>query len=36
MVIPGGGTPGVLENGLEPLALIRAFETLPKREDGRI
>jgi transcriptional regulator GlxA family with amidase domain len=36
MVIPGGGTPGVFENGSEPLALIRAFATLPKREDGRV
>ena len=36
MVIPGGGTPGVFENGSEPLALIRAFVTLPKREDGRV
>jgi transcriptional regulator GlxA family with amidase domain len=36
MVIPGGGTPGVLENGSEPLTLIRAFATLPKCEDGRV
>lgn len=36
MVIPGGGTPEVLENGSEPLALIRAFAALPKREDGRV
>jgi transcriptional regulator GlxA family with amidase domain len=35
MVIPGGGTPGVFENDSEPLALIRAFVTLPRREDGR-
>jgi transcriptional regulator GlxA family with amidase domain len=35
MVIPGGGTPDVFENGSEPLALIRAFVNLPKREDGR-
>jgi transcriptional regulator GlxA family with amidase domain len=36
MVIPGGGTPGIFENGSEPLALIHAFATLPKREDGRV
>jgi transcriptional regulator GlxA family with amidase domain len=35
MVLPGGGTPGVLESGSEPLALIRAFMALPKRKDGR-
>src|SRR5580658_5583034 len=36
IVIPGGGTPGIFENGSEPLALIHAFATLPKREDGRV
>jgi len=35
MVVPGGGTPGVLESGSEPLALIRAFMALPKPKDGR-
>ncbi len=35
MVIPGGGSHSVLEKDSEPLALIRAFATLPKREGGR-
>lgn len=34
LVIPGGGSPGVLESKSEPLALISAFNSLPKREDG--
>jgi transcriptional regulator GlxA family with amidase domain len=35
LVIPGGGSPGVLEGKTEPLDLIKAFAALPKREDGR-
>jgi transcriptional regulator GlxA family with amidase domain len=35
LVIPGGGSPGVLESKSEPLALISAFAALPRREDGR-
>jgi transcriptional regulator GlxA family with amidase domain len=36
LVIPGGGSPGVLEGKTEPLDLIRAFVAQPKKEDGRI
>jgi transcriptional regulator GlxA family with amidase domain len=36
LVIPGGGSPGVLEGKTEPLHLIKAFVSLPKREDGRV
>ena len=36
LVVPGGGTPGVLEGKTEPLHLIKAFLALPKREDGSI
>lgn len=36
LVIPGGGTRGVLEGKTEPLALIKAFVDLEKREDGRV
>jgi len=34
LIIPGGGTPGVLEGDTEPLHLIRAFAGLPKKADG--
>jgi putative intracellular protease/amidase len=36
LVIPGGGTPGVLEGKTEPLGLIKAFAGSRKREDGGI
>ena len=35
LIIPGGGSPGVLENKSEPLHLIKAFAALPKRADGK-
>jgi transcriptional regulator GlxA family with amidase domain len=35
LVIPGGGSPGVLEGKTEPLGIIKAFAELPKRKDGR-
>jgi transcriptional regulator GlxA family with amidase domain len=35
LIIPGGGSPGVLEGKTEPLDLIKAFAALPKRADGR-
>ncbi|PMD63788.1 class I glutamine amidotransferase-like protein [Hyaloscypha bicolor E] len=36
LVIPGGGSPGVLEGKTEPLDLIEAFAALPKKEDGSV
>jgi transcriptional regulator GlxA family with amidase domain len=36
LVIPGGGSPGVLEGKTEPLDLIKAFAALPKKEDGSV
>jgi transcriptional regulator GlxA family with amidase domain len=36
LVIPGGGSPGVLEGKTEPLGLINAFASLPKKGDGSI
>ena len=36
LVIPGGGSPGVLEGQTEPLKLIKAFAALPKKEDGSV
>jgi transcriptional regulator GlxA family with amidase domain len=36
LLIPGGGTPGVLSSKSEPLDLIQAFCSLPKRADGKI
>jgi len=35
LIIPGGGSPGVLNGKTEPLYLIAAFAALPKRKDGR-
>lgn len=35
LVIPGGGAEPVLKGRTEPVALIRAFVALPRREDGR-
>lgn len=35
LIIPGGGSPGVLNGKTEPLDLIKAFVELPKRDDGR-
>ncbi|CZR62913.1 uncharacterized protein PAC_12810 [Phialocephala subalpina] len=32
LIIPGGGSPGVLEGKTEPLDLIKAFVSLPKKE----
>ncbi|KUJ09296.1 class I glutamine amidotransferase-like protein [Mollisia scopiformis] len=32
LIIPGGGSPGVLEGKTEPLELIKAFFSLPKKE----
>jgi putative intracellular protease/amidase len=34
LVIPGGGSENVLPTRTEPMALIEAFASLPKREDG--
>ncbi|PMD30866.1 class I glutamine amidotransferase-like protein [Hyaloscypha variabilis F] len=34
LVIPGGGSPGVLEGKTEPIHLIKAFAALPKKDDG--
>jgi transcriptional regulator GlxA family with amidase domain len=36
LVIPGGGSPGVLEGRTEPLDLIKAFATLPKKQYGGV
>jgi transcriptional regulator GlxA family with amidase domain len=36
LVIPGGGSPGVLEGKTEPLGLIKTFVSLPKKADGSI
>jgi transcriptional regulator GlxA family with amidase domain len=36
LVIPGGGSPGVLQGKTEPLDLIKAFASLPKKGDGSI
>ena len=36
LVIPGGGSPGVLEGKTEPLDLIKAFVDLPKKADGSL
>lgn len=36
LIIPGGGSPGVLTGKTEPLGLIKAFAALPKRENGRV
>jgi len=36
LVIPGGGSKGVLQGKTEPLDLIKAFAALPKKEDGSI
>jgi transcriptional regulator GlxA family with amidase domain len=36
LVIPGGGSPGVLQGKTEPLDLIKAFAALPKKEDGKV
>ena len=35
LIIPGGGSPAVLNGKTEPLGLIKAFAALPRREDGR-
>ncbi|PMD14108.1 class I glutamine amidotransferase-like protein [Hyaloscypha hepaticicola] len=35
LIIPGGASSSVLEGHTEPLHLIKAFASLPKREDGR-
>jgi len=35
MIVPGGGTDGVLKSKSEPLQLIRAFADLQKRDPGR-
>jgi len=34
LVIPGGGSPGVLGGHTEPIHLIKAFAALPKKDDG--
>jgi transcriptional regulator GlxA family with amidase domain len=36
LLIPGGGSPGVLEGKAEPIGLIKAFGELEKRKDRRI
>lgn len=36
LVIPGGGTPGVLADRAEPILLIAAFAALPKLGDGKV
>lgn len=36
LIIPGGGSPGVLGGQTEPIHLIKAFSDLPKRDDGRV
>lgn len=36
LVIPGGGSQGVLQGKTEPLDLIKAFAALPKKQDGSI
>lgn len=35
LVIPGGGTPPLLEGKLEPIGLIAAFAALPAKEEGK-
>lgn len=36
LIIPGGGSPGVLGGQTEPLGLIKAFVSLPKKKDGGV